>query len=41
VLERGIDGLIIDVDGTLLVDDRAVPGAAELPAWFRTTNCRR
>ena len=27
-----IDGLIVDVDGTLLVHDRAVPGAAELLA---------
>jgi HAD superfamily hydrolase (TIGR01458 family) len=32
VLDSGFDGLIIDVDGTLLVHDRAVPGAAELLA---------
>ncbi len=32
----GIAGLIVDVDGTLLVHDRAVPGAAErLAAWTR------
>ena len=30
MLDTGIDGLIIDVDGTLLVHDRAVAGAAEL-----------
>jgi HAD superfamily hydrolase (TIGR01458 family) len=30
VLEPAFDGLIIDIDGTLLVHDRAVPGAAEL-----------
>jgi len=32
VLETGFDGLIIDIDGTLLVHDRAVPGAADLLA---------
>jgi HAD superfamily hydrolase (TIGR01458 family) len=26
----GIEGLVLDIDGTLLVHDRAVPGAAEL-----------
>jgi len=34
VIESGFDGLIIDIDGTLLVHDRAVPGAAELLARF-------
>jgi HAD superfamily hydrolase (TIGR01458 family) len=32
VLESGFDGLIIDIDGTLLVHDRAVPGAGKLLA---------
>ena len=32
MLEPGIDGLIVDIDGTLLVHDVAVPGAAELLA---------
>lgn len=32
MLETGFDGLIIDIDGTLLVHDRAVPGAADLLA---------
>jgi len=31
-IASGIDGLVLDVDGTLLVHDRAVPGAAELLA---------
>jgi HAD superfamily hydrolase (TIGR01458 family) len=30
VLESDIDGLIIDIDGTLLVHDRPVPGADDL-----------
>lgn len=32
MLAPAFDGLIIDIDGTLLVHDRAVPGAAELLA---------
>jgi HAD superfamily hydrolase (TIGR01458 family) len=32
VSEPGFDGLVIDIDGTLLVHDVAVPGAAELLA---------
>lgn len=32
MLEPAFDGLIVDIDGTLLVHDRAVPGAAELLA---------
>jgi len=32
VIEPAFDGLIVDIDGTLLVHDRAVPGAAELLA---------
>jgi HAD superfamily hydrolase (TIGR01458 family) len=42
VIEPAFDGLIVDIDGTLLVHDRAVPGAAELLARCaaRRVSCR-
>ena len=29
-----VNGLLIDIDGVILRDDAALPGAAELVAWL-------